>query len=131
VLATEPFCLGTATNNSKTGLIIMLFRRLDQSNINALVFTTHIQKETLDNANIFRKLELSNVSLNKNWELQFNDFFYAVFFYVRYGVSYRDLEEIMEERGFCRKHRLIVPTAIADYQPSHSLSMAGSVGCRI
>ena len=23
----------------------------------------------------------------------------AVFFYVRYGVSYRDLEEIMEERG--------------------------------
>ena len=24
---------------------------------------------------------------------------YAVFFYVRYGVSYRDLEEIMEERG--------------------------------
>ena len=24
---------------------------------------------------------------------------YAGFFYVRYGVSYRDLEEIMEERG--------------------------------
>ena len=24
---------------------------------------------------------------------------YAVFFYVRYAVSYRDLEEIMEERG--------------------------------
>jgi putative transposase len=24
---------------------------------------------------------------------------YAVFFYVRYGVSYRDLEEIIEERG--------------------------------
>ena len=24
---------------------------------------------------------------------------YAVFFYVRYGVSYRDLEEIMTERG--------------------------------
>jgi len=24
---------------------------------------------------------------------------YAVFFYVRYGVSYRNLEEIMEERG--------------------------------
>ena len=23
----------------------------------------------------------------------------AVYFYVRYGVSYRDLEEIMEERG--------------------------------
>jgi transposase-like protein len=24
---------------------------------------------------------------------------YAVYFYVRYGVSYRDLEEIMAERG--------------------------------
>ena len=24
---------------------------------------------------------------------------YAVFFYLRYGVSYRDLEEIMEESG--------------------------------
>ncbi len=24
---------------------------------------------------------------------------YAVFFYVRYSVSYRDLEEIMQERG--------------------------------
>lgn len=24
---------------------------------------------------------------------------FAVFFYVRYGVSYRDLEEIMAERG--------------------------------
>ena len=24
---------------------------------------------------------------------------FAVFFYVRYGVSYRDVEEIMEERG--------------------------------
>ena len=24
---------------------------------------------------------------------------YAVFFYVRYGFSYRDLEEIMVERG--------------------------------
>jgi hypothetical protein len=26
---------------------------------------------------------------------------YAVFFYVRYGVSYRDLEEIMDHRRFC------------------------------
>ena len=24
---------------------------------------------------------------------------FSLFFYVRYGVSYRDLEEIMEERG--------------------------------
>jgi putative transposase len=29
---------------------------------------------------------------------------YAVFFYVRYGVSYRDLEEIMEERGSLVDH---------------------------
>jgi putative transposase len=29
---------------------------------------------------------------------------YAVFFYVRYGVSYRDLEEIMAERGVVIDH---------------------------
>lgn len=29
---------------------------------------------------------------------------YAVFFYVRYAVSYRDLEEIMEERGVVVDH---------------------------
>ena len=29
---------------------------------------------------------------------------YAVFFYVRYGVSYRDLEEIMRERGVSVDH---------------------------
>ena len=29
---------------------------------------------------------------------------YAVFFYVRYGVSYRDLEEIMAERGVVVDH---------------------------
>jgi hypothetical protein len=29
---------------------------------------------------------------------------YAVFFYVRYGVSYRDLEEIMGERGVKMDH---------------------------
>ena len=29
---------------------------------------------------------------------------HAVFFYVRYGVSYRDLEEIMEERGVLVDH---------------------------
>lgn len=29
---------------------------------------------------------------------------YAVFFYVRYGVSYRDLEEIMAERGVAVDH---------------------------
>ena len=28
-----------------------------------------------------------------------NVILYAVFFYVRYGASYRDLEEILEERG--------------------------------
>ena len=29
---------------------------------------------------------------------------YAVFFYVRYGVSYRDLEEILAERGVVVDH---------------------------
>ncbi len=29
---------------------------------------------------------------------------YAVFFYVRYGVSHRDLEEIMEELGSLVNH---------------------------
>jgi putative transposase len=29
---------------------------------------------------------------------------YDVFFYVRYGVSYRDLEEIMAERGVDLDH---------------------------
>lgn len=29
---------------------------------------------------------------------------YAVFFYVRYAVSYRDLEEIMAERGVVVDH---------------------------
>lgn len=29
---------------------------------------------------------------------------YAVYFYVRFGVSYRDLEEIMGERGVCVDH---------------------------
>ena len=29
---------------------------------------------------------------------------YAVFFYLRYAVSYRDLEEIMEERGVTVDH---------------------------
>jgi hypothetical protein len=30
---------------------------------------------------------------------------YAVFFYVRYAVSYKDLEEIMAERSHARWHR--------------------------
>ena len=29
---------------------------------------------------------------------------HAVFFYVRYGVSYRDLEEILAERGVVVDH---------------------------
>ncbi len=29
---------------------------------------------------------------------------FAIFFYVRYGVSYRDLEEIMVERGVPVNH---------------------------
>lgn len=33
---------------------------------------------------------------------------YAVFFYVRYGVSYRDLEEIMAERGVGIDHATLI-----------------------
>jgi putative transposase len=33
-----------------------------------------------------------------------NVILYAVFFYVRYAVSYRDLEEIMAERGVAVDH---------------------------
>ncbi len=33
---------------------------------------------------------------------------YAVFFYVRYGVSYRDLEEIMAERGVKVDHATLM-----------------------
>ena len=32
---------------------------------------------------------------------------YAVFFYVRYAVSYRDLEEIMAERGVQVDHAML------------------------
>src|SRR5512136_1822333 len=42
---------------------------------------------------------------------------YAVFFYVRYGVSYRDLEEIMEERGVKVDHATLNRWVI-DYSPS-------------
>ena len=32
---------------------------------------------------------------------------YAVFFYVRYAVSYRDLEEILAERGVAVDHAIL------------------------
>ena len=41
---------------------------------------------------------------------------YAVFFYVRYGVSYRDLEEIMEERDVNVDHATLNCWVI-DYSP--------------
>src|SRR5665811_2362253 len=41
---------------------------------------------------------------------------YAVFFYVRYGVSYRDLEEIMEERGVKVDHATL-NRWVVDYSP--------------
>ena len=34
---------------------------------------------------------------------------FAVFFYVRYGVSYRDLENIMQERGVNVDHATLKP----------------------
>ena len=42
---------------------------------------------------------------------------YVVFFYVRYGVSYRDLEEIMAERGVKVDHA----TLKCELQPSEYL----------
>jgi putative transposase len=41
---------------------------------------------------------------------------YAVFFYVRYGVSYCDLEEIMGERGVSIDHATLSRRVI-DYAP--------------
>ena len=49
---------------------------------------------------------------------------YTVFFYVRYGVSYRDLEEIMEERGVNVDHvalnRWVIRYAPAIAAKAHS-----------
>ena len=42
--------------------------------------------------------------------------FHAVFFYVRYGVSYRDLEEIMTERDVKVDHATLNRWVI-DYSP--------------
>jgi putative transposase len=42
--------------------------------------------------------------------------FHAVFFYVRYGVSYRDLEEIMAERDVKVDHATLNRWVI-DYSP--------------
>lgn len=37
---------------------------------------------------------------------------FAVFFYLRYGVSYRDLEEIMAERGITIDHAALNRLAV-------------------
>jgi len=74
---------------------------------------------------------------------------YAVFFYVRYGVSYRDLEEIMAERGVkvdqATLNRWVVkfspliaekaqakkkPTAVSLRMPSRTLLCNGLTGER-
>ena len=57
---------------------------------------------------------------------------YAVFFYVRYGISYRNLEEIMAERGVSVDHatlnRWVVRylPLIADEANKRKQSVAGS-----
>ena len=53
---------------------------------------------------------------------------YAVFFYVRYGVSYRDLEAIMEERGVKVDHSSLSRWVI-NY--SSSLTMAAKSKPRV
>ena len=52
---------------------------------------------------------------------------YAVFFYVRYGVSYRDLEEIMEERGVQVDHATLNRWVI-NYSPLISAEAKKSKG---
>ncbi|TRD15785.1 IS6 family transposase [Palleronia caenipelagi] len=60
------------------------------------------------------------------------DILYAVFFYVRYAVSYRDLDEIMAERGVLVDHatlnRWVVKYAplIADVAQQRKAATAGS-----
>jgi putative transposase len=34
---------------------------------------------------------------------------FAVFFYVKYGVSYRDLEDVVQERGVNVDHATVEP----------------------
>jgi len=50
---------------------------------------------------------------------------YAVFFYVRYGVSYRDLEEIMAERGVKVDHIGIFATQPKNKPPALPLTSVG------
>ncbi len=46
---------------------------------------------------------------------------FAVFFYVRFGISYRDVEEIMEERGVNVDHATLNRWVIK-YSPSIALA---------
>ena len=48
-----------------------------------------------------------------------NVILYAVFFYIRYAVSYRDLEEIMAERGVHVDHTTL-NRWVVKYSPSIS-----------
>ncbi len=50
---------------------------------------------------------------------------FAVFFYVRYGVSYRDLEEIMAERGVSVDH-----TTLNRWVTRYSCAIAETARCR-
>ena len=60
---------------------------------------------------------------------------YAVFFYVRYGVSYRDLEEIMEERGVNVDHATL-NRWVVNYSPpvteeAKKRKRTGASSCRV
>jgi transposase-like protein len=52
---------------------------------------------------------------------------YTVFFYVRYGVSYRDLEEIMEERGVNVDHLKIFTSLKLRFQDFQRLIYVSSM----
>jgi putative transposase len=57
---------------------------------------------------------IANFQELKTWMIRFKDthfpkdvILYAVYFYVRYAVSYRDLEEILAERGVSVGHAIL------------------------
>jgi putative transposase len=71
-----------------------------------------------DNA-LFLEIKIAMISF-KGTHYPKDVILYAVFFYVRYGVSYHDLEEILEERGVTVDHATLNPWVIR-YSPAIAL----------
>ena len=72
------------------------FQRILSQNLPAVFLSSEL-------CNILAKKAIGRISTMtidfKGSHYPKNVILYAVFFYVRYAVSYRDLEEIMQERG--------------------------------